>query len=102
MFQREGKVIVRTDLPGLKREDIDVEVEDGSLAIHGRREEEKEVKQEDYYCCERASGEFSRSISLPEGVTPESIEAVCDNGVLEVSIPRPAAPEAKKITVQVK
>jgi HSP20 family protein len=63
VFEREGKTVVRVDLPGMKREDIDVVIEGDMLVIHGHREEEKETKEENYYCAERASGEFSRARS---------------------------------------
>ncbi len=103
VFEREGKTVVRLDLPGMKREDIDVAVEDDALVIRGRREEEHEVKEEDYYCSERATGEFSRAIALPEGVDPDSIEATYENGVLEVTVPHPKkAEESKAVHVTVK
>jgi len=102
VFERDGKIVVRADVPGMKAENIEVSVEGDLLTIKGRREEEKEVKEENYYCSERAFGEFSRTVKLPEGVSTEAIEATCTDGVLEVVIPRPAAPQAKTIKVQVK
>jgi len=102
VFERERKIIVRADLPGMKREDIQVSVEGDMLTVRGRREEEKEVKEEDYYCCDRSTGEFSRTMRLPEGVGVEAVEAKYENGVLEVTVPRPAAPEKKALNVSVK
>lgn len=102
VFERENKIIIRADVPGMRAEDLDISVEGDLLTIKGRREEEKEVKEEDYYCAERAFGEFSRTIRLPEGVNTDAIEATCTNGVLEIVIPRPAAPESKTIKVNVK
>jgi HSP20 family protein len=102
VFVREGKIVVRADLPGMKAEDVEVTVEGEVLTIKGRREEEKEVREENYYCSERAFGEFSRAVRLPEGTLTDAIEAVCTHGVLEVTIPRPAAPAAKSVKVQVK
>jgi HSP20 family protein len=72
------------------------------LVIRGHRAEEKEVKEENYYCAERATGEFYRSFTLPEGVNTGDIQASYDNGVLEVKMPRPAPAEPKKLTVEVK
>jgi len=100
VFEREGKTVVRVDLPGIKREDIEVAVEGDMLVIRGRREEAKEIKEEDFYCAERATGEFSRAISLPEGVKAEEIEASYQDGVLEVVVPA-AAPTAETSTVKV-
>ena len=102
VFEREGKIVIRADLPGMKPEDVDVSVEGDLLTIKGRREEEKEIKEENYYSCERAFGEFSRTVRLPEGAATDTIEATCANGVLEVTIPRPSAPAAKSVKVEVK
>jgi HSP20 family protein len=98
VFEREGQVVVRV----VRREDIEVAAEGDKLVIRGRREEEKEVKEEGYYFCERASGEFQLSIGLPEGTNTEAIEATYQDVVLEVTVPRPTPPEAKKITIPVK
>jgi HSP20 family protein len=102
IFEKEGKLVIRTDLPGMTTENIEVSVEGDVLAIKGRREEEKEVKEEDYYCSERATGEFSRTIRLPEGVSADAIEAHYTDGVLEVTVPKPAAGETKTVKVEVK
>lgn len=102
-FDRDGKTVVRLDAPGLKREDIDVTVEGDMLVIRGHREEAAEIKEKDYYCAERASGEFSRAITLPEGVAAEAIEATYTDGILEVVVPKPAATEKPaSMKVQVK
>jgi HSP20 family protein len=102
VFERNGKIVVRADLPGIKREDIQVTVESDLLTIKGRREEENEVKEEDYYYSQRSTGEFSRTMRLPEGVGVEAVEAKYEDGVLEVTVPRPAVPErqAKKVAVK--
>lgn len=102
VFEREGKVIVRADVPGMKPEEIEVTLEGDLLTVKGRREEEKEVKEENYYASERSFGEFSRTVRLPEGADVDAIEATCSDGVLEVTIPRPGVPEAKSVKVQVK
>ncbi len=102
VFEREGKILVRADVPGMRAEDIEVMVEGDLLTIKGRREEEKEITEESYFCSERAFGEFSRTVRLPEGTTADEIEARCTDGVLEVTIPRPAAPETKSVKVSVK
>jgi HSP20 family protein len=79
-----------------------VGVEGDMLVIKGRRAEEKEIKEENYYCAERATGEFYRAFTLPEGVDPGTVQATYKNGVLEVKMPRPVAAEAKKLKVEVK
>jgi HSP20 family protein len=102
IFEREEKIVVKMDLPGLKPEDVTVTVEGDMLQITGKRETEKEVKEENYYCSERAFGEFSRAIRLPEGVTAGTIEATFKEGVLEVTVPKPAAAKTEAVKVAVK
>jgi HSP20 family molecular chaperone IbpA len=102
MFEEEGKVVVRLDLPGMKREDIDVAVEGDMLVVRGQRQEDKEIKEENYYCAERAPGAFYRSIRIPEGTSPDAIEAAYKDGVLEVRLPRPVTAEPKKLKVSIK
>lgn len=102
VFEKDGKIVVRTDLPGMRSEDIAVSIEGDVLTIKGHREEEKEVKEENYFCSERATGDFVRSVRLPEGVTAEGVEARCENGVLEVTIPKPAGSPAATVKVPVK
>lgn len=102
VFEKEGNVVIRMDLPGMTAENIDVSVEGDVLTVRGHREEEREVKEEDYYRSERASGDFFRTIRLPEGVAPDALDARCENGVLEVTVPKPASPETKSVKVHVK
>jgi HSP20 family protein len=102
VFEKEGKVVVRTDLPGMRQEDIDVSMEGDVLTIKGHREEEKEVKEENYYCSERATGEFLRTVRLPEGAAADQVDAHYENGVLEVTVPKPAATPTAAVKVPVK
>jgi HSP20 family protein len=90
------------ELPGVKKEDIVVEMRDGDLVISGERKTDSEVKEQDYYRIERSYGSFRRRIPMPFDVRPEQVKANYKDGVLEVEIPKPALkePEAKKITVR--
>jgi HSP20 family protein len=101
VLEKEGQVVVRADLPGVKKEDVEVAVEGDLLTIRGSRHEQKETKEKDYYRSERSMGEFQRTIALPDGVTADSIKASYRDGVLEVIIPRPNAPADKRIQVEV-
>lgn len=87
---REGKDAyhVDVDLPGVKKEDISVDVENNVLTVSGKREVKSEVKEEDYYRVESSFGKFQRSFTLPEKVDVENIRAACEDGVLEVVIPK--------------
>jgi HSP20 family protein len=86
VFEREGKLVVRADLPGLSKDDVRVAVQDGVLVIEGERRQEREVERSGTYRAERIYGSFSRVIPLPEGVDPDTAEAHFENGVLEVSL----------------
>lgn len=102
IFERDGKIVVKVDLPGLRPEDVEVTLEGDVLQISGKREMGKEVKEENYYCSERAYGEFSRAVRLPDGVDADSIEAAFKDGVLEVAVPKPAPAEGKTSKIPVK
>jgi HSP20 family protein len=75
MFERSNEVVVKTELPGMSKEEIDISVLSNTLSISGERKSEEEVKEDDYYCCEHSYGKFRRDITLPEGVDAENIKA---------------------------
>jgi len=101
MLDRKDEVILRADVPGLEQKDIEVSVEDGVLSIKGERKEEKEVKEEKYYACERWAGAFVRSVTLPPGLETEKIKAIFRNGVLEVHLPKSQEAKGKRIEIKV-
>jgi HSP20 family protein len=102
VFEKADKFVVKAELPGMKEEDIDVSAVGDILTIKGERKAESEVKEEDYYCCERSYGSFSRSIALPSSVDAKKIEASYEDGVLEVTLPKAPEVKAKKIAVTAK
>src|SRR5688572_17472069 len=75
VFERADRLVTKVDLPGLRKEDVKVEVTDGHLAISGERKREEEKKEEEYYRCEREYGSFYRVVPLPEGVKLEEVKA---------------------------
>jgi HSP20 family protein len=91
--------VLRADLPGLSENDVNIELEDNVLTISGERKAEHEERKEGYYRVERASGSFSRTLTLPEGVDPERVQASFDRGVLEVRIPKPEQRKPRKVTI---
>ncbi|HMF35567.1 MAG TPA: Hsp20/alpha crystallin family protein [Isosphaeraceae bacterium] len=101
ILERDGRYIVRADLPGMTKDDIKVEVTDEMLTIQGERKQEKEEKREGYYYGERAYGGFYRTIPLPEGADPAKATAEFHNGVLEVTMPAPKKPEKKSRLLEV-
>src|SRR3954453_1088958 len=81
--------VLRADLPGLSEQDVNIEVEGRVLTVSGERKAGHESTKEGYHRGERAFGAFSRSLTLPEGIDPEAVEASFDKVVLEVRIPKP-------------
>ena len=85
------RFIVRADLPGLKKEDVQVELGENALTIHGERNEQRDDERDGYYHSERQYGEFYRTIPLPEGVIGDSAQASFRDGVLEITMQAPPA-----------
>jgi HSP20 family protein len=101
-FRRGDNLVVRADLPGLKKEDVNVEFDNGMLTISGERRSEREDDQGDYYRSERTYGQFYRAIQLPEGISDNQCDASFKDGVLEVTLPMPKQEERKAKRIQVK
>ena len=95
VFERENRLVTKVDLPGLKKEDVKVEVTDGHLSISGERKSETKEEKDNVYRCERSYGSFYRAVPLPEGAKLEDVKATFADGVLEVSVPLPAKAETK-------
>jgi HSP20 family protein len=89
VFEREGEIVLRADLPGLRPEDVEVEVEQDQLVIRGERRQEQRQEEQGFFRSERNYGTFFRALTLPEGVDPEQIQARFEHGVLEVHVPVP-------------
>ena len=88
MFERENQLVIRADLPGLKKDDVQIELRDDSVVIQGERQEERQEEREGFYSTERTYGRFYREIPLPEGADTEEATATFRDGVLEITIPR--------------
>src|SRR5579884_3797243 len=101
LVETDDDFVLRADLPGLGESDVNIELEDNVLTISGERKAEHEERKEGYYRVERASGTFSRSLTLPEGVDPEAVRASFDKGVLEVRIPKPEQRKPRKVAISV-
>src|SRR5258705_9383159 len=87
--ERDGQLIVRADLPGLSKDDVQVELRDDAILIRGQRKQDREEKREGYYRSERSYGSFYRQIPLPKGVKTENATATFHDGVLEITMPAP-------------
>jgi HSP20 family protein len=95
----DGNLVIHAELPGIKPEEVKIEVEDDILTVSGEHEERKDEKEKDYVRRERRYGSFSRSMALPPGVDAKKIKAKTHDGVVEVTVPLPK--EAKKETVKI-
>lgn len=101
VFEKDNRLFTKVDLPGLKKEDVKVEVSDGQLVISGERKSEAEEKKEQYYRCEREYGSFYRAVPLPDGVKADDVKATFADGVLEVSVPLPKKAEGAPKTIEI-
>jgi HSP20 family protein len=101
LVETDDDFVLRADLPGLSEGDVNIELEDNVLTVSGERKSEHEERKEGYYRVERASGSFSRSLTLPEGVNADAIKASFDKGVLEIRIPKPEERKPRKVAISV-
>jgi HSP20 family protein len=101
IFEHEGNLVLRAELPGIEPKDVDVHVENNVLTLRGERKLESEVKREQYHRVERAYGTFSRSFTLPNVVDTEKIKADYKDGVLSVTLPQREEAKPKQIQVSV-
>ena len=101
LVETETDFILKADLPGMAESDVHIELEDNVLTISGDRKAEHEERKAGYYRVERSFGSFRRSLTLPEGIDPESVKATFRNGVLEVTVPKPAQQVPRKVQISV-
>ena len=99
VFQNNNELTIRADLPGLKKDEVSVEVSENAVTIQGERKREREEDREGYYRSERTYGSFYRVIPLPEGTISEQAKARFHNGVLEVTVPAPPASKGRKLEI---
>ena len=101
IFERDGELVVRADLPGLTKEDVNIEIDNDAITIEGERHSEAEENREGFYRTERTYGKFYRRVPLPDGVDAENADATFRNGVLEVTLEAPKRTEAKPRRVEI-
>jgi len=101
MFDRDGALVVRVELPGIKAEDVDITVVDNSLIIRGERKFTEEVKEENFYRMEQRYGSFERAVQLPYKVKVEDVKATFHDGMLEITLPEAEEEKPKQIKIRV-
>lgn len=100
IIEEKDRFLLRADVPGVKPEDIDVNMENGVLTVSGSRQDETTEETQGMRRVERVSGKFYRRFSLPDTANADEISARSTNGILEVSIPKQPAVQARRITVE--
>jgi HSP20 family protein len=99
VWETDSEVVYAFDLPGIPEEKISVEVKDDMLSVAAEREKVEEVSDERAYRFERRFGSFARAVGLPQGVSSDRISARYQDGVLEIRVPKPEEPKARKIAL---
>ena len=100
IVQESDRYLVKVDLPGMKKEEIEITLNGDTLTISGEKKNAKETKDDSYYRSERYYGKFSRSLVLPSTVDANKIEAAYKDGVLSVTLPRSEEARPKQIKIQ--
>ncbi len=101
VYEEKDAVVVKAELPGMSKEDIEVNLTGSTLTIKGEKKKEEEVKEADYYRCERSYGALARSVELPVEVKAEEAQASFKDGVLHVRLPKSEEAKQKRIKVKV-
>lgn len=102
VYDSKDNIIVKVDVPGMKKEDIDVSVHGKTLVIKGEKKQEREVKEKDYIRTERFYGSFNRAATLPAAVDANKVQAAYKNGVLELVLPKKEEAKPKQLKVNIK
>jgi HSP20 family protein len=100
IYTAGNEVVVKAELPGMKREDINVRIVGNDLLLFGEKRSEERVEEKDYVRLERSYGTFRRTLRLPEGVLTDKVKASFKEGVLEVRMPRESRNEGKRIPIE--
>jgi HSP20 family protein len=101
MYEDKEGLVIKAELPGISKADIDISLEGDILTLKAEKKEEKVAEDTNYYCCERGFGQYSRSVSLPYPVDAEKISATFKNGLLEIRLPKTEEVKGKHIEVKV-
>ena len=101
LFEEKDDIVVKAELPGMDKDNIEVNLTDNMLTIKGEKKKENEVKEEKYYRCERSYGSFVRNIEIPKAVHVDKVKASFKNGILEVRVPKTEEAKRKEVKLKV-
>ena len=99
LFEKDDHFVIKAELPGVKKDDIKIDLKDRILTLSGERSYDNEAKEENYYRKERIYGKFQREFTLPADVDAEKIQAEYKDGVLSIEVPKPAEQKTKQVTI---
>ena len=100
IYETDKAIVLKVELPGLSKDDINIEIKDDNLILRGERKFEKDIREENYHRIERSYGKFSRSFSLPGSIDRNKVDATFKDGVLEITIPKAEETKPKQIEIK--
>ena len=101
LYEEKDDIVVKAELPGMAKENIEVKLTDHTLSIKGEKKKEEEIKEENYFRAERSYGSFLRTLELPKDVHGDKVKASFKNGILEVRLPKTEEAKTKEMNVKV-
>jgi HSP20 family protein len=99
MYDNKDEIVVKAEIPGMKKEDVHVSITEDSISIKGEMKKEEEVKEDDYYYSERSFGSFSRTLNLPSKIKSNKVDAKFENGLLEIHMPKAEESKPKEVEI---
>ena len=102
IYETKDSYVFKIEIPGIKKDDIEIDLKENILSISGEKKEDSEIKKENYHRVESFCGSFSRSFTIPKDINPKKIEATLKDGILELKIGKADEIKAKKIQIEVK
>ena len=99
IFEDKNDMVIKAEMPGMKKEDVNISITESSVTISGEKKQEDEVEKKDYHRIERSYGSFCRRFQLPDNVNSDKVKASFKNGVLEVRLPKTKKMKQKKVTI---
>lgn len=100
VIERDDDVLVRAEIPGLKREELDVSLSENTLTIKGQSRSDGKAEEGDYYCCEMFHGAFARTLDLPCKVDADRVQATVADGILEIIVPKSKQGQRRKVEIE--
>jgi HSP20 family protein len=101
IYEEKDDIVVKAELPGMTKDDIEVDISDTHLTLKGEKKKEEKIEEKDFFACERSYGAFHRSVELPKDVQADRVKASFKNGILEIRLPKTEEAKTKEIKVKI-